>query len=304
MEKQPLLLALLLFFNTFGANAQPRDPKMVKALSSNAFNKRTVNTSTTTYSRLKNNSNGPVDIYAVVVGVGNYYYMPQLQYTDDDAAIFYDHLKRTEGGAIPDEHLVLLLNEDATRQNIVQSLRQMSKQADENDVFIFYFSGHGLSGSFLPVDFDGFRNQLRHEEILQILESSQAKQKLCIADACFSGALDYDNTFAAKSPYAAPTDCYYDAFESTHTGTALLMSSNPGEVSLEDRKLRHGVFTYFLMLGMNGAADFNHNQIVTIQELFHYVYHYVAEYTEGAQSPVLTGDYDNLLPVSFVRNMK
>lgn len=304
MKKQSLLLVTLLLVNTIGLNAQRRDPNKVKAQSSNAFNKSKASYTALPFNGTQSSSLGEVTIYAVVVGVGNYYSMPQLQYTDDDAAIFYDHLKRAEGGALPDGHIALLLNADATRQNIVLALRQLSRQADANDVFIFYFSGHGIQGSFLPVDFDGFRNQLRHEEILQILAASQAKQKLCIADACFSGALDYDDTFAAKGTYVAPVACYYEAFENTNSGTALLMSSNPGEVSLEDRKLLHGVFTYFLMRGMNGAADFDHNQIVSIQELFHYVYHYVSEYTHGQQSPVLTGDYDNRLPVAYARGVK
>jgi Caspase domain len=304
MKKQSLLLVSLLFVNSFGIYAQRRDPNLVKKQASSAFNKKSTGPSPSSYNRPQYNSLGDVRIYAVVVGVGNYQQMPTLQYTDDDAAIFYDHLKSSQGGALPDNQIALLLNGDATRLNILNALRKLSRQADANDVFMFYFSGHGLQGSFLPVDFDGFRNQLSHEEILEILAGSQAKQKLCIADACFSGTLDYDDTFAAKSPYAAPAKCYYDAFENTDSGTALLMSSNPSEVSLEDRVLRHGVFTYFLMRGMNGAADFDHNQIVSIQELFHYVYHYVSEYTKGKQSPVLTGDYDNRLPVSYARRVK
>ncbi len=304
MKKQSLLLISLLFVNSFGLYAQRRDPNRVKEQASSVFNKNKTGPSASAYNRPQSKPLGEVRIYAVVVGVGNYRRMPTLQYTDDDAAIFYDHLKSNAGGALPDNQIALLLNGDATRQNIVYYLRQLSRQADANDVFIFYFSGHGLQGSFLPVDFDGFRNQLRHEEILEILAGSPAKQKLCIADACFSGNLDYDDTFAAKGPNFEPTKCYYDAFENTNSGTALLMSSNPTEVSLEDRELRHGVFTYFLMRGMNGAADFDHNQIVSIQELFHYVYHHVSEYTKGKQSPVLTGDYDNRLPVAYTRRVK
>jgi len=304
MQKQSQLLVTLLFMNSFGLDAQRRDPNVVKEQASSAFNKKMVSSTAVTYNRPLTNSMGEVSIYAVVVGVGNYRWMPQLEYTDDDAAIFYDHLKRAEGGALPDDHIALLLNENATRQNIVYALQQLSRQADANDVFIFYFSGHGLQGSFLPIDFDGFRNQLSHEEVLQILAGSQAKQKLCIADACFSGTLEYDDTFAAKGGSITATKCYYDAFENTNSGTALLMSSNPTEVSMEDRALRHGVFTYFMMRGMNGAADFDHNQIVSIQELFNYVYHYVSEHTKGKQSPVLTGDYDNRFPVAYTRAVR
>lgn len=299
MVKQPILLAILLLINSFSLSAQKRDAARVKENATLVLNKNRGTSLKLPYQgQQKPLSNGAVSIYAVVVGIGDYSAMPKLQYTDDDARLFYEHLKSNEGGALPESHIRLLVDRSATRQNILQAMRKLSAMADANDVFVFYFSGHGIKGSFLPYDFDGFRNVLQHEEILQTLENSRAKQKLCIVDACFSGALESD-FYTAKGSYDDETDCFYSAFENTANGTALLLSSNPGEMSMEDRRLRHGVFTYFVLKGMSGAADFDRNRIVTIQELFHYTYHYVAEYTEGTQTPVLSGDYDNRMPVAF-----
>lgn len=250
---------------------------------------------------VRSDQNRGVKIWAVVVGVGKYTTMPSLKFTDDDAFRFYSHLKSPEGGALPDDQVEILVDEAATRENILKAMRKLFLKADENDVVLFYFSGHGLEGCFLPVDFDGYNNKLRHEEIRQILKQSKAKHKLCIADACHSGTLDYSGTLAAKGPAPVSLQRFYQSFEETDGGIALLMSSKPEELSLEDHGLRQGVFTYYLLRGMKGAADSNNDYIVSIKELYNYVYAKVREYTAGVQTPVLTGDYDDAMPVSLRR---
>lgn len=239
-----------------------------------------------------------VKIYAVVVGVSRYTSMPSLKFTDDDAFRFYSFLKSPEGGALPDEQIAVLVDESATRENVLRTMRQYFLKADANDVVLFYFSGHGLEGCFLPVDFDGYNNKLRHEEIKQILMQSKAKHKLCIADACHSGTLN-DGLAAKGQPVSL--DKYYQAFEESNGGVALLMSSKAEELSLEDHGLRQGVFTYYLLRGLKGAANTNGDNIITIRELYNYVLVKVREYTTNVQTPVLTGAHDDNMPVAFQR---
>ena len=250
---------------------------------------------------IRSDQNRGVKIWAVVVGVGKYTAMPSLKYTDDDAFRFYSHLKSPEGGALPDDQIAILVDEGATRTEILKTMRSLFLKADENDVVLFYFSGHGLEGCFLPVDFDGYNNKLRHDEIRDILKQSRAKHKLCIADACHSGSLNYNGTMAAKGPAPVSLQRYYQAFENSEGGIALLMSSKPEELSLEDHGLRQGVFTYYILRGMKGAADSNGDYIVSIKELYSYVYAKVRDYTAGVQTPVLTGNYDDAMPVSLRR---
>ena len=98
-----------------------------------------------------------------------------------------------------------------------------------------------------------------------------------------------------------PTDKYYKAFENCESGTALFMSSKGQENSLEDSGLRSGVFSHFLIKGLKGEADADHDKIISIEELYDYVKLKVSKYTAGAQTPVLTGKYDGKLPVGVVR---
>lgn len=237
-----------------------------------------------------------VKIWAVIVGVGRYKHMPALRYTDDDAYKMYAFLKSVEGGSLTDDQVKILVDEDATRMNVLTTVHNTLLKADENDVILFYFSGHGLEGSFLPVDYDGYNNRILHEEIRDLMKKSKANQKVVFADACHSGSI-----LAMKAPVKQTLDRYYAAFEKTNSGMALMMSSKGEEYSLEDGGLRSGIFSYFLIKGLKGAADRNRDKIVTIGELFSYVKHTVVEYTAGAQTPTLSGVFDDEMPVAVRR---
>lgn len=240
--------------------------------------------------------NQEVKIWAVIIGAARYSHMPALRYTDDDAYQIYAFLKSPEGGALPDSQLKLLIDEDATRGNILHAMRSIFLRADQNDVVLFYFSGHGLQGSFLPVDYDGYNNLLKHEEINNLLKASKAKHKLVIADACHSGSL-----LAAKTTVQNALQKYYAAFEDTQGGTALMMSSKGEEYSLEDGGLRSGIFSHFLVRGLKGEADRDRDRIINVTELFNFVYQNVRSYTGNVQTPTLTGRFDQLMPVAVIR---
>lgn len=236
-------------------------------------------------------------VWALVVGVAAYDHMPALRYTDDDAYRFYAFLKGFEGGALPDEQVRVLIDEDATRENILTNLSEVFSMAGPNDLVMFYFSGHGLNGSFLPIDFDGFNNKLTHEELAAEFNKCKAKYRLLLADACHSGSI-----FAMRSGDPEPALVqYYKTLSKSVSGTALIMSSKGDETSLESAGLRQGVFSHFLIRGLKGEADQDKNKIVTVEELYEYVSKNVRDYTGNRQSPVIKGSYDPVMPVSLVR---
>ena len=237
-----------------------------------------------------------IKIWAVIIGAARYTHMPALRYTDDDAYQIYAFLKSPKGGALPDSQLSLLIDEDATRGNVMAAMNSIFLRADENDVILFYFSGHGLPGAFLPVDYDGYNNKLLHTDLKKILEQSNAKHKLVLADACHSGSI-----LASRKPVGSILQRYYEAFDDTRGGTALMMSSKGEEYSLEDGGLRSGIFSHFLVRGLKGEANLDGNEIVTVNELFGYVHKQVRLYTGNVQTPTLTGSFDNRMPVAVIR---
>lgn len=241
--------------------------------------------------------NGSVRIFAVVVGIASYTYMPVLKYTDDDAYRFYSFLRSPDGGAIPDDQIRLLIDDDATAAKIKRAQQELFSRADDNDVILFYYSGHGLPGTFLPVDYDGVNNRLTHREVVNVLEQSAAKHKLVLADACYSGSLPE----GVRSPgIDEKLEDFYQAFEDAHSGVALFLSSQADEFSLEDGGLRSGIFSYFLVRGLQGEADADQNGLITITELAAYVTAAVEKYTGRAQRPILKGNFDTQMPVAVV----
>jgi hypothetical protein len=240
--------------------------------------------------------NDNVDIYAVVVGVATYSHMPSLRYTDDDAYHLYAFLKSPEGGAIPDDHISILIDDAAYKKNIMQAISSTFSKADANDVIMLYMSGHGLPGAFVPVDFDGINNQLSYDDILNLIEASPAKHKLYITDACHSGSM-----YAYKTPYELPEKNFYSKFTTTKGGTAVITSSKTDELSLEYSGMRHGVFSHYLIEGLKGDANKNNDNIISVQELFDYIYLNVRHHTKSSQTPSIHGNYDVNMPVAMIR---
>lgn len=237
-----------------------------------------------------------VKIYSVIIGIGRYPDLPMLKYTDDDAYLLYSFLKSPEGGAVPDDQVKILIDEAANRENIIKTLKTTFAEADANDVILLYFAGHGINGYYLPFDSDGYKNRISYDEIKRILESSQAKHKLCIADACYSGSL-----LAQRSAFGESLDLFYSTFEKTKGGTAFLLSSKQEETSLESTGMRQGIFSHYLINGLKGASDSNKDRIITIKELYDYISYQVKKSTAFAQNPVIAGNYDNNMPVGVVR---
>ena len=252
------------------------------------------NTYTTIPSTKK--ADGNTEIYSLVVGIANYNTMPSLKYTDDDAYQFYAFMKSPEGGAVEDNHISLLIDDAARSQAILRSLKSIVDMADADDAIIIYLSGHGLEGGFVPYDYQSGAGTISYKDILAIVDGSAAKNKHCIADACYSGSMSQ-----ARSPYMMGLEEFYSRINTSKGGTALIMSSQNQEVSLEYSGLRQGIFSHFLIEGLKGAANIQKDRIITVDELYKYISTNVQSYTANAQHPIIAGDYDVNMPVAIMR---
>jgi len=225
--------------------------------------------------------------YALVIGIADYTHMPALRFADDDAYQMYAFLQAAEGMALPDSQVRLLIDEAATKDAILSAMDDLYSNAGPDDLVLLYFSGHGLKGSFLPFDYDGFYQQLYHSEIKQKLNASDALNKVCIADACHAGSL---------TAYKGVDEFWQTEYEALmleeEAKIALMLSSKSNERSLESQGLRQGVFSHFLIKGLKGKADRNADRQITLQETFEYVRSEVREYTGKRQSPLLEGSFD------------
>ncbi len=233
-------------------------------------------------------------IWVVLVGISEYVELQNLKYTDDDAFKIHSFFKSPAGGALPDEQITLLIDEQATQNTILKELQLMAKKAGKDDLILFYFSGHGFRGSFVPHDYTkGSDVLVKHDELLEILKGSKAKSRVVIADACHAGSLDTKGGDCSL-------DTYYNAFRRSNGGTVLLLSSKADEISIESNGLRQGLFSHYLLKGLSGKANKDNDDIITISELYNYVYSNVRFVTSGSQTPVIHGDFDVNLPLSVI----
>ena len=238
-------------------------------------------------------------VYAVIIGISHYTGLQSLKYTDDDAYRMYGFLKSPEGGAVPDEQISLLIDGNATKKNVIKALEKTFEEAGKNDMVMVYYSGHGLPDAILPSNYDGSANKIYYKEIYSIIENSEAKQKLCIIDACHSGGMLGIKGVNDKMPTTA--QIYYENLNGKEGGTAIVTSSKTEEVSIENTGLRQGIFSYFWIKALKGMADNNDNKVVTISEAFSYVQSNVKKYTSNYQTPQLDGSFDADLPLSVIR---
>jgi hypothetical protein len=230
-----------------------------------------------------------VNIYAVIVGISNYASpVNQLMYPASDAKAMFDFFTSDLGGNIPSYQMKLLLNENATYTNIISAMNTYFLKAGPNDVVCFYFSGHGGKEGFLAT-YD--EKELIYSVIDASFKSSKAKNKICIADACYAGIYKGYKTASYE---------FDQAILNSSSSMPKLMACSAAEYSIESASLRHGVFTYYLIQGLKGAANADGDNIITITELYNYVKEQVETYTNNDQNPVLNGTTDPRMPMAIV----
>jgi uncharacterized caspase-like protein len=242
--------------------------------------------------------------YAVIIAVEDYKVMTSLdgdlKYTVDDALKMTKFLMSKEGGRVPKENIYLLTNKKARKANIIYYTKQLFAKAKEGDKVIFYFSGHGTKGAFVPYDVTkSGRNLLYFAEVKNLFKVAKCKTKLLYADACFSGGLKENSSKKLKRILVKNSKLK----AISNQQIAVMLSSSKNETSIEIPRLKQGLFTYAIIKGLKGNADKNKDNTITIEELFKYVHYYTvttAKKVQHSQTPVLFGNFDLNLVIGKV----
>ena len=175
---------------------------------------------------------------------------------------------------------VLLVNSQATAQNIIDAMLSLFANAGANDIVVLFFSGHGVKGSFCA--YDSF---LSYTRIINAMAKCKATKKIIFADACFAGKMrgaggGDDDEGAAKN-----------------ADVMLFLSSRSNEKSMERKSMSNGLFTTYLVRGLRGRADVNRDRTITAKELYEYVHKRVTEASGNRQHPVMWGRFPDTMPV-------
>ncbi len=207
--------------------------------------------------------------FAIVLGVSKYKYVRPLAYADKDAILFKDYLKSPGGGSVKDENIFMLLNEKASNANFwgkgFQWLK--AKNLQRGDKLFIYLAGHGDAideDQFFFLGYDcnpaGDKNNYLVSGAIQLFnlkkkianETTKGVEVFFIMDACRSNELPGG---------ASGQNFLNSAISEKKAGEIIMLATAAGQESLEDASIGtgQGLFTYYLVDGLNGVADSDRN---------------------------------------------
>ena len=219
--------------------------------------------------------------YALVVGVAKYLdpQIPQLQYANRDAEIFADFLKSKAGGSVPKENIRLLTDAAATTGAVYDAVYWLKKSCNKGDKVYIYFSGHGdlenitmYNNGFLicydspPFNFVKLALSIDYlNDIANTLSKQKEANVIIITDACHSGKL---NEKKFKGNFLAA-----DKLRKTKNTEIRITSSSTNQLSNENDAWGggRGIFSYYLINGLKGAADTKNTGKVTLTDIKNYL---------------------------------
>ncbi len=237
---------------------------------------------------------------ALVVGIEKYQSdLSVATFAEDDAKLVAQYFNKTFH--VQPERIHTLLGSYATRSGIEAELNWLKENANPGAPVFFYYSGHGspetegaTEGTAYLLPWDGRPSDLTHtaltrDGVLQRLAAIESSEIYTFLDACYSSSgkgrsVVPPNTRPLILPkFATPKSARMAVF-----GAA---GADQTAGAFTDKA--HGLFTYFLLNALHGAADANRDGVLQLSEIRDYVGREVARTAktkEGrAQVPQLEG---------------
>lgn len=247
--------------------------------------------------------------YALIIGISKYRNnnrgIQNLEYADVDARTLYEFLQQPTAGGFSRENMLLLLNEEATLSRIRDALTNFLTRASETDLLLIFLAGHGAPDPLAPQNL----YVIAHDTIVEAMpqtalamtdlrrsvdQNVKSKRMILLLDTCHSAGLATEGKRNLANNLA---NLYLETWLYREQGRAIITSSDVNETSRESEKWGkgHGVFTYYLLEGLRGNADTDHDHFVSVGELFRYVRQKVRLDTGFEQNPrMLLGDNEDL----------
>jgi tetratricopeptide (TPR) repeat protein len=239
--------------------------------------------------------------FAVVIGINRYEKWPPLEFAVADAAAVERRLRETGF-----EEVTTILDGQATQGRILTELfHNLPARVGPDDRVLFYFAGHGQTedlagggrrGYIIPVDADtaGYAaSSISMEQLRSLTGRIRAKHILFVMDSCYAGL------GLSRSAGLAPDVPGFLRKVAALRAVQIVTAGGGGEQAQESGG--HGLFTGFFLKALDGAADIDHDGVVTATELGAYLRPAVSAASGQSQTPLfgrLEGEGDFLF---FVR---
>ena len=237
---------------------------------------------------------------ALVIGVANYRETgAKAVYADSDAKVFVDYAAEKLG--VPRQRIKFLVNEKANEKEMLLATKRWLARAalpSQSDIYVF-FAGHGLASDdgkkmyLLP--YDGApelldKTAILRDELFADIAQANPRSVTVFLDTCYSGTTRGPDMLIASRPIAIRAK-----EQAVPEGFTVMTAAAGDQTAKPLEEAKHGMFSYFLMKGMEGDADANQDNQITAGELHAYVQQNVIQQSSGSQTPELQGDAERVL---------
>ena len=214
--------------------------------------------------------------YAVVIGVEQYRQgLATVEFASHDARVMRDYLTKTLG--FPEENVAMLVNDQAAKSDIEKYIeRWLPNRVEAGSSVLIYYSGHGApnpitqEGFLVPYDGDPTFLEITGYSLKRLydqLGKLPAKDIVVLLDSCFSGTGERSVIAKGMRPVVINVENPLLAGEKI----VVLTAGTGAQTSSTFHQKSHGLFTYFLLKGLQGAADTNQDNKIDLGELYSYV---------------------------------
>jgi WD40 repeat protein len=244
-------------------------------LSAVAFNRERLESPATVL--VLENQEGPREnrLWLVTVGI-NRYGNPKLNlnYAAVDAGAVKDFFTSQRPFPFSSSRLKHVADAQATKDGILDVIRLL-QQVPAEDIAVLYIAGHGVTHGrewyFVPFELENpgdpdqlSRHGLSSSEFKREVEAIGANRVFLIIDACQSGG--------AVSPLQSFGGMKALRMMARTVGVHILAATDRNQYAVELDRIGHGIFTYSLLQGLEGAADGSQGDgAVSVREVMDYV---------------------------------
>jgi hypothetical protein len=211
----------------------------------------------------------PSKAVVIAIGVGQFRsgQVPSIKYAGHDAEVMAEYLR--EIGNIPDDRVRVLRDSHAVRQDLTETFEEwLPQRVDAATVVYVFFAGRALvdgkTGAVSLVPFDGTTTALNRLYPVRQLQQSLYRLPIQRAIMMFDVSLD-------PSPGADPAATPAPNWESSGNARKDQVMWMVGNRSLQEAHTyeegKHGLFTYYLLKGLQGLADIDRDGTVAAGEL-------------------------------------
>jgi len=243
--------------------------------------------------------------WAIIIGISKYKYsgkngLKNLIFADDDAKAFARVLINL---GWKEDHIKLLLNEEATQRNIMIALESWLTKAGSNDQIVLFWAGHGFADPEDPekVYFACYDTNIsipatgyRMDRVRAALEERETRNVVLFADTCHAGKLI---TRGDRGLSIVPEIEKMRRESNVPKGWIFMVGADTDRKAIEHTSWKNGAFTHCLVKALSGEADGYESVgpkdgIVTMAELRAYLNSAMPEETQRvlgvAKRPVIT----------------